>query len=127
MHKSRRLVIVSLALVALVFTGAYALAGDGGDDGDPQAAPAATKDAPSAIETPEGIDVPGAPPGGELPELQVPEPSATPGDAGPGLEPTPTPEPSTPDTPDPAPTPQPTPQPTPAPTEPPITRGGGED
>jgi len=121
MDKSRRLVILSLTLVALVFTGAYALAGDGGGD-DPRAAPTESPDAPSPIETP-SIDVPAAPPGGELPELQVPEPTATPGDAGPGLESTPTPEPSTPDTPDPA----PTPQPTPAPTEPPITRGGGED
>ena len=123
MDKQRRLVILSLALVALVFTGAYALAGDN-DGGDTQAGPTAPRDAPAAIETPDGIEVPGAPPGGELPELQVPEPSATPGDGEPGPAPTSTPDSSTPDTPAPAPTAAPTAQPTPAPTEPPIEEGG---
>ena len=129
MDKRRRLIILSLALVALAFTGAYALAGDGGGGDDTPAAPQGPQDAPAAIETPDGVEVPGAPPGGELPELQVPEPSATPDDADPGADPGPSPtatpgaQPTAvPQVPDP--TAVPTAQPTP---EPPLEEGGGED
>lgn len=125
MSSQLRLAVLSVVLLAVVFAGAYALA-SGGDDAPGAGTPRGEGAAPSAIATPDGVEVSDAPrDGSDLPDLGVPTRTPTPSST-PGGEATAQPTSQ--------PTAQPTSQPTAQPTATPAPTtfdedigGGGED